>query len=104
LRENKPLFIIYPFFQIDHPSKEGGLFVLTFLYGKKNDFFQHFFYNSLDFSLFFVIFVLKLKIRRNKQLYIKKIIIIKKVAIKIWICKKRLLYLKCERVETNKMN
>ena len=57
----------------------------------------------LDFSLFFVIFVLKLKIRRNKQLYIKKIII-KKVAIKIWICQKRLLYLKCERVETNKMN
>ena len=47
---------------------------------------------------------MKLKIRRNKQLYIKKIIIIKKVAIKIWICQKRLLYLKCERVETNKMN
>ena len=30
--------------------------------------------NYLDFSLFFVIFVLKLKIRRNLQLYIKKII------------------------------
>lgn len=60
--------------------------------------------NYLDFSFFFVIFVLKLKRRRNKQLYIKKIIIIKKVAIKVWIYQKRLLYLKCEREETNKMN
>lgn len=60
--------------------------------------------NKFGFLIFFVIFVMKLKIRRNKQLYIKKIIIIKKVAIKIWICQKRLLYLKCERVETNKMN
>ena len=47
--------------------------------------------------------VMNLKIRRNKQLYIKKIII-KKFAIKVWICQKRLLYLKCERVETKKMN
>ena len=44
----------------------------------------------LDFSLFFVIFVLKFKIRRNKQLYIKKIIIIYK---NIWIIQKIMLYL-----------
>ena len=36
----------------------------------------------LDFSLFFVIFVLKFKIRRNKQLYIKKILLMKKNCLK----------------------
>ena len=33
----------------------------------------------LDFSLFFVIFVLKFKIRRNKQLYIKKLLLFIKI-------------------------
>lgn len=33
----------------------------------------------LDFSLFFVIFVLKFNIRRNKQLYIKKLLLFIKI-------------------------
>ena len=42
----------------------------------------------LDFSLFFVIFVLQLKIRRNKQLYIKKLLLLKKLLSKFGYVKK----------------
>lgn len=66
---------------MDHPLKEGGLFISD-LYLK--NFFFNFMQNYLDFSLFFVIFVLKLKIRRNLQFYIKKIIFFVKKLFKIF--------------------
>jgi hypothetical protein len=68
----------------------------------KKKFFLHFMQNKFGFLIFFRYICNEVEKKKKSATLYKKIIIIKKVAIKIWICQKRLLYLKCERVETNK--